>query len=41
MPPKWNIDHAESLVSVTVEDDVTFICGTIGEARAWLARQKA
>jgi hypothetical protein len=40
MPPKWNIDHAESLVSVT-EDCVTFVRSTIGEAMARLARQKA
>jgi hypothetical protein len=41
MRPEWNIDHAESLVIVTVEDDVTLTCSTIGEAVAWPAKQKA
>jgi hypothetical protein len=41
MPPKWTIDHAQSLVTVTVRNDVTPVCGTIGEAVALLAKQKA
>jgi hypothetical protein len=41
MPPKWNFDHAESLVAVTVEDNVTLICSTIATAVAWLMKQKA
>jgi len=30
MPPEWNLDRAESLVTVTVENDVTLVCSIIG-----------
>jgi hypothetical protein len=35
MPPNWTIDHTESLATVIV--DVSLV----GEAVAWLAKQKA
>jgi hypothetical protein len=41
MPPEWNLDRAESLVTVTVENDVTLVCSIIGETVAWPAKQKA
>jgi len=41
MLPERNIDHAESLVTVIVEDDVALACSTFGEAMAWLAKDKA